>query len=119
MIIATIKMKVIPEKRSELLQTLRSMTEKIRNIEGINTCNFYQDVDDENIFSLIEEWKTQEELDSHMKSDIFSALIGAKSLLIEPPEIDIKVVSYTAGMEAVKKAREESRDSNGKKKEEE
>ena len=111
MIEATIKMKVIHEKRAELLQTLRSMTEEIRNGEGCMNCNFYQDVDNENNFSIIEEWNTQEELDSHLKSDMFGALIGANSLLVEPAEINIRAISYTAGMEAVKKAREESRDS--------
>ena len=111
MIEATIKMKVVPEKRAELLQTLRSMTEEIRKEKGCISCYFYQDVENENIFSVIEEWKTQEELDSHLKSDMFGALIGAKSLLVEPADINIKAVSYTAGMEAVKKVREESRDS--------
>jgi quinol monooxygenase YgiN len=114
MIIATIQMKVMPEKRSELLQTLRSMTKEIRNEKGCRECHFYQDVDNENVFRLIEEWKTQEELDSHFKSDMFGALIGAKGLLAEPTEINIQAVSYTAGAEAVKKAREEGR-ASGKK----
>ena len=114
MIEATIKMKVVPEKRAELLQTLRSMTEEIRKEKGCMSCYFYQDVENENIFSVIEEWQTQEELDSHLKSDMFGALIGTKSLLVESPEINIKAVSYTAGMEAVKKIREESRGSGEK-----
>ncbi len=110
-------MKVIPEKRAELLQTLRSMTEEIRKEKGCMNCEFYQDVENENIFSVIEEWKTQEELDSHMKSDMFGALIGIKSLLVDPAKINIKAVSYTAGMEAVKKAREDSHGSDKKEEE--
>ena len=109
-------MKVVPEKRAELLQTLRSMTEEIRKEKGCISCFFYQDVENENIFSVIEEWKTKEELESHLKSDMFGALIGTKSLLAESPEINIKAISYTAGMEAVKKVREESRGSGKKEK---
>jgi hypothetical protein len=45
-------------------------------------------------------------LDSHLKSDVFGALIGTKSLLVKHPEVIIKAISYTAGIEAVKKARE-------------
>jgi quinol monooxygenase YgiN len=101
-------MEVAPENRLELLQTLRSMTKEIRKIKGCKNCNFYQNGDNENIFSLIEEWKTQEELDSHLKSDMFGVLIGTKNLLVEPAEINIKAISYTAGMEDVKKARERS-----------
>jgi quinol monooxygenase YgiN len=103
-------MKVIPEKRSELLQALRAMTQQIKRERGCNNCYFFQDVENENIFMIIEDWKTQEELDSHLESDMFGALIGTKSLLVEPVDISIKAVSYTAGMEAVKKAREERRD---------
>ena len=110
MIEATIKMKVVPEKREELIQTLRGMNEEIRREKGCMSCFFYQDVTDENIFSLIEEWETQEELDNYMKSDMFSALIGTENLLAESPEINIKAISYKAGIEAVKKAREEIRD---------
>ena len=109
MIIATITLKVIPHKRSELLQTLRSMTEQIRRARGCNSCYFFQDVEDENIFIIIEDWNTQEELDSHLESDMFGALIGTKSLLVEPADISIRSVSYTAGMEAVEKARQKSR----------
>jgi hypothetical protein len=52
-----------------------------------------------------------------MKSDMFGALIGIKSLLVDPAKINIKAVSYTAGMEAVKKAREDSHGSDKKEEE--
>jgi quinol monooxygenase YgiN len=108
MIIATINIRVIQEKRAELLQTLRSMTKQILKEKGCKGCNFYQAVEDENAFTLVEEWDTQEEMDNHMKSDMFGALLGTKNLLSEPPEIKFEVVSYTAGIEVVEKAREES-----------
>ena len=108
MIIATINIKVIQEKRAELLQTLRSMTKQILKEKGCNSCDFYQDVENENAFILTEEWETQEDVDNHIKSDMFCALLGTKNLLSESPEIKFKVVSYAAGMEAVEKVREES-----------
>ncbi len=46
-------MKVVPEKRAELLQTLSSMTEEIRNEKGCMSCYFYQEVENENIFILL------------------------------------------------------------------
>ena len=112
MIIAIITMKAIPAKRGELLQTLRSMTEQIRTEKGCESCYFYQDVDNENIVIITEDWATQDDLDNHLRSDMFGALIGAKSLLVEPADIQIKAVSYTAGMEDVKKARRKKRISN-------
>ena len=108
MIIATINIKVIQEKRAELLQTLRSMTKQILKEKGCKSCDFYQDVEDKNAFTLAEEWETQEDMDNHIKSDMFCALLGTKNLLSEPPEIKFRVVSYAAGMEVVEKVREES-----------
>jgi quinol monooxygenase YgiN len=83
------------------------MTDEIRKEEGCKSCNFFQNVDNENIFSLVEEWNTREELDIHLKSDIFSALIGTKSLLAKPVDITIRKVSHIAGIDAVIKTREE------------
>ncbi len=52
-----------------------------------NTSKVYQDVDDENIFFLVEEWQKQRLLDDHMKSSLLGALLGIKGLLIKEPEI--------------------------------
>ena len=66
------------------------------------------------VFNLIEEWDTQKEMEDHLKSEMFSAIIGAKSLLIEDPNISIRVISYSAGMESVDKARGKGRSSDKK-----
>ena len=109
MIEATILMNVVPAKREELRQTLSSMTEDILREEGCTSCKIYQDVNNENIFRLIEEWETQENLDNHIKTEIFSALMGTKSYLVAHPEITIKEASSIAETEDVKKARDGSR----------
>jgi quinol monooxygenase YgiN len=56
-----------------------------------NTSKVYQDVDDENIFFLVEEWQKQRLLDDHMKSSLFGALLGIKRLLIK--ELEIKFMN--------------------------
>ncbi len=106
MIFVIIKMKAPAENRKELLQTLRSMIAPIREEKGCMKCHMFLDDENENFFILIEEWKTQRDLDNHLRSDRFGVLMGTKSLLYEPPEIRINAVSYTAGMEAVKEARD-------------
>ena len=101
MILVTIKMKVSPDKRTELLQTVSALISSTRQERGCITHNFYQDVQDENSFNLIEEWQTQDDLDNHLQSDNFGILLGAMNLLSEPPEIKLNAISYTAGMEAI------------------
>ncbi len=98
-------MNVLPEKRKELLQTVHPLIALIREEKGCISCRLFKDDEDENSFSLVEEWVTQEDLDNHLRSDRFGVLLGAKSLLSEPHEIKINTVSYTSGMEAVRAAR--------------
>jgi quinol monooxygenase YgiN len=77
----------------------------IENVRGCLSCHVFRDIEEKNVFSLIEEWETREDLDDHLKSDRFSVLLGTKSLLCEPLQIEIHTVSHTEGMETVKAAR--------------
>ena len=101
MIIIRITMNALKEKRTEVMQTLLSMIEPTENGRGCLSCRISRDIEDKNIFSLIEEWETREDLDDHIKSARFSVLLGTKSLLFEPPQIDIHTVSHSEGKEAI------------------
>jgi quinol monooxygenase YgiN len=93
-------MKVRPEKRKELSQTLQSIVEQVRKESGCRHAGFYQAVENENDFLVIEEWATQKDSDEHLQSDIFTVLLGAGSLMCRPPEIVIQTVSRTSGLGA-------------------
>ena len=108
MIIFRTTMNVFLDKRTEVMQTLLSMIEPIENVRGCLSCHGFRDIEQKNVFSLIEEWETREDLDHYMKSNRFSVLLGTKSLLCEPPEIQIHTVSHSEGMETVKAAREKA-----------
>ena len=101
MIIVGIKMKVLKEKRTEVMQTLFSMIDPTENERGCLNCHVFRDTEDKNVFSLIQEWETREDLDNHIKSDRFSVLLGTKSLLCEPQQIEIHTVSHSEGMEVI------------------
>jgi quinol monooxygenase YgiN len=92
-------MKVRPEKRKELWQTLQSIVAQIRKENGCVNSNFYQNAENENNIVLIEEWETQKTWDDHLRSDIFMILMGAGSLLSRPPEIMIHTVSHSSELE--------------------
>jgi quinol monooxygenase YgiN len=104
-IIVRITMNVLIEKRTEVMQTLLSMIEPTENGRGCLSCHVSRDIEDKNVFSLIEEWETREDLDDHIKSDRFSVLLGTKSLLCEPQQIEIHTVSQSEGMETIHAAR--------------
>jgi quinol monooxygenase YgiN len=100
-IIVSITLSALLEKRTEVMQTLLSMIEPTENERGCLSCHVFRDIEDKNVFSLIQEWKTREDLDDHIKSDRFSVLLGTKSLLCEAPQIEIHTVSHSEGMETV------------------
>ena len=104
-IIVRITLNALLEKRTEVMQTLLSMIEPTENERGCLSCHVFRDIEDKNGFSLIEDWETREDLDDHIKSDRFSVLLGTKSLLCEPPQIEIHTVSHSEGMETVNAAR--------------
>jgi len=99
MILVIIRMKVIPEKRMELSQTIASLIGSIRTEKGCERCDFCQNIENENGLYLFEEWDTQENLKSHLKSERFRVLRGAMSLLKEPYEILFQTVFHLEGMD--------------------
>ena len=104
MILAIIKMNALPTKRKELLQKFQALIQPMRKEKGCLHCSVYLDIENKNTFCMIEEWQTQEDMDNHLRSDLFSVLLGAKTLLRAPPEIIFNTVSNKAGMEAVRAA---------------
>jgi len=101
MIIVRIIMNVLPEKQKEVMQTLLSMIESPGKDSGYLSYGIFCDIEDKNVFNLISEWETREDLNDHIKSYRFSVLLGTKSLLCEPPQIEIHTVSRSEGMEAI------------------
>jgi quinol monooxygenase YgiN len=100
-IIVRISMKARMEKRTEMMQTLLSMVEPARKENGCLSYDVFCDVDGKTVFNLIEEWETRGDLDRHIQSERFSVLLGTKSLLARPSEINIHTVSHSEGVEVV------------------
>jgi quinol monooxygenase YgiN len=101
MIPVIIRMKVLPEKRMELSQTIVLLIGSIRAEKGCKRCDFCQSMEDENRLFLLEEWDTEENLMSYLKSGRFRVLRGAMNLLKEPYEMMFHTVFHPAGMEEI------------------
>jgi quinol monooxygenase YgiN len=106
MIVIRITMNVIPGKQLEMMQTLISMIEVTPKEAGCLSFGVFCDIEDKNRFCLLEEWKTREYLEHHISSHRFGVLLGTKSLLREPLEIQIHTVSHSEGIDAIHAARE-------------
>jgi quinol monooxygenase YgiN len=88
------RMKVLPQKRQELLRTLAIMEDKIVKETGCRDCRLSQDKDDENIFFLTMEWQSQESLDSYLKSNQHGVFLGALQVLCEYPEFSFRTTQF-------------------------
>lgn len=102
MILLIMQMKVPYKKRKELAQTIASLTSSIIKTEaGCRRCDFFHGVEDNNVFCLLEEWESRENLETHLNSECFKVLRGAMNLLEEP----CRIYSYSSfqptGMEEI------------------
>jgi quinol monooxygenase YgiN len=100
-IIVRITMEALIEKRTEMMQTLLSMIEPAAKENGCLSYDVFCDLEDNHVFNLIEEWETPKDLERHIQSERFSALLGTKSLLAKPLEVKIHTVSHSEGVEVV------------------
>lgn len=100
-ILVTLKMIVRPERRSDLLETMRGMLEPARVERGCLSYRLYEDVENRNAFVLVEEWATQEDLERHIRTDNQRRLLALMDLLSEQPELRFNTVSHTAGMDLI------------------
>ena len=101
MILVVMRMNAPSEKRMELSQTIASLAGSIRTEKGCKRCDFCQSTEDENKLWLLEEWDTQENLKSYLKSGRFRVLRGAMNLLKEPYEMMFHTVFHPEGMEEI------------------
>ena len=85
----------------ELSQTIASLSGSIKMEKGCQRCDFCQSIEDENRLLLIEEWDTQENLMTHLKSDHYRVLRGAMNLLKEPYEMVFHTVFHPAGLQEI------------------
>ena len=99
MIIVTLRMTVRPGRRHDLADTIRGMLESTRVERGCISYCLYEDIENKNIFVLVEEWKTRDDLEKHVRTGNYRRLLALMDLLSEPPELQFNTVSQTAGME--------------------
>ncbi|ACN13497.1 conserved hypothetical protein [Desulforapulum autotrophicum HRM2] len=111
MIIVRIILNALEDKQLELKQTLLSLIKFVGSETGCKSYSVFCDLHDKNCFCLIEEWETREDLDRHIKSHRFGVLLGTKTLLRKPLNVDIYSVSHLQGMEVIEAVRTKSRTS--------
>lgn len=91
MYISSVRMRGRADKRKEILQTINGISDQVRLKKGCLSAHSYQDLNDENSFCLIEVWETQLDMEEYLHSKLYAVLLGAKTILLEGPEVKILV----------------------------
>jgi len=102
---ATVTMKIPPQKSGEALRIFKSITEQCLYAPGCISCHIYGDLQEKSVFMLKEIWRSEEDLDLHLRSDEYRNLLLILEMALEQPEIRFDTISSSTGIETIEKAR--------------
>ena len=105
MIQATIRMTIPPQKSGEVLKILKSVVELCRDGPGCLSCHLYGDLQEKNVLMLEEVWRSDEDLNLHLRSDEYRNLLLVLEMALKQPEIRFNTISSSTGIETIEKAR--------------
>jgi quinol monooxygenase YgiN len=94
-----IKIEIKPYKRGEFNETMRLLTRKMAKEKDCLGYSFYRDIEMENNYNVIGEWKTRQAMKNHFKTQDFEVLIGVIKVLDEKFTMKIAEVSKTGSYE--------------------
>ena len=109
MIQATIRMMIPPQKSGEALTIFKSITEQCIYRPGCLSCHIYGDLQENNVFMLNEVWRSEEDLNLHLRSDEYHNLLLVLEMATKEPEIRFDTISRSTGIETIEKARGQAR----------
>jgi len=85
----SIRAKTAPQHCSELLHFITSILEDVRLLDGCLECHCYQNIEDDCSFYLIERWSKRKYLESHLHSDLYSAISGSFTVLAGGAKVEL------------------------------
>jgi len=87
MIISTLKIFPLLEKRQEVLETLRSVMGPAQALPGCLSCSLSEEVGESQGILYIEQWRSLPEMELHVKSSIYDRILEAMELSTQIPEV--------------------------------
>jgi len=84
-----LKLVVAEKKLDEFVDSLRYLSSEIREEQGCLDFSKYRDLEKQDVYRILGEWKTRQDMEGHFKREKFSVLIGAARVLGEDFEMSI------------------------------
>ena len=105
MLVVILRIKVASRHRSEIVDLIRPIIGPTEAQPGCLYNRLYCETDDDDSLVLLQEWRSQDDVDEFIRSDHFKRLLAAMDLASQRPEISFNRVSSKAGLELVEKIR--------------
>jgi quinol monooxygenase YgiN len=105
MVLANIRMRIPPQRRDEALRILRSTVEGNRILPGCLSSRIYEDLQEDNVIMVEDFWRSEEELDQHLRSEEYRKVLFIMEMALQQPEVRFSSVSNATGIETIEKAR--------------
>jgi quinol monooxygenase YgiN len=105
MIQTMLKMDFAVQNVDEALQILCSIIERTRAEIGCNDCSVYRDMQNDKRIVFEENWKNDEALKRHLRSEDFRKVLMVMEMAIIPPEVRFDTITESRGVETIEEAR--------------
>jgi quinol monooxygenase YgiN len=105
MIVGTLRILPLPNRRIEVLEILRSIQGPVLAQPGCVACDIYDEQGPEQAVVLVERFDSDEALQAHLRSEMYGRVLGALELSAGRPDIRFEYVSASAGMELIERHR--------------
>lgn len=105
MIISTIRMAIPAEKHNDALRIIRQITVQSKDNPGCLSYYFYRDIEDNNVLMLQGNWKTEEDLERHVRSEDYRNLLLVLEMSLKQPKVRFDTISSSIGIEKIEKIR--------------
>jgi quinol monooxygenase YgiN len=105
MILATLRMAIPLQKRGEALKILKSMVARNKAQPNCVFCRICEDALEDNVLQFEEMWRSEEELERHLRSDQYHKVLLVMEMALKHPEVRFDTVTSSRGIETIEKAR--------------
>ena len=84
-------------KTDEFIGCMHALLTEFRKEKGCIACSIHRDIEKENTYSLVGEWKTRKAMEKHFQTLDFEVFIGAARVLGDAFEMNIAEVKEKGG----------------------
>jgi quinol monooxygenase YgiN len=106
LIIESVRIPVTPTRREQLRRALTAWVGPAEVAPGCISSRILQEENDPKAFCYEAQWRTQDDLLRHLRSEHYKRLLVLIDLGSEPPLIEFHTVTETAGIELIQRVRE-------------